>query len=272
MSMIKAKPNAAAEQKPAADTPDPAPAAGAVDTPDPAAAKPAADESKRFASQSTERPDYIPEKFWKDGKPDLEGLAKSYAEIETWKGTKTEELLKQLDADRLKARPEAPDKYEVKPIEGVEPTVLEASPLVKFWRETAHKAGFSNDQFNEGIGHYMKLLQETMPSVDDEKKQLGENADVRIDAVEKWAQATFTDPKEFEAVQQVATTAAGIKALERLMSKAPQPAADVQREPELTIDELRKMQNDPRYYDQARRDAAWVKKVDEGFARLYAKK
>lgn len=29
------------------------------------------------------RPDYIPEKFWKDGKADLEGLAKSYAELET---------------------------------------------------------------------------------------------------------------------------------------------------------------------------------------------
>lgn len=28
------------------------------------------------------RPDYIPEKFWKDGKVDTEGLAKSYAELE----------------------------------------------------------------------------------------------------------------------------------------------------------------------------------------------
>ena len=28
------------------------------------------------------RPDYIPEKFWKDGKADLEGLATSYAELE----------------------------------------------------------------------------------------------------------------------------------------------------------------------------------------------
>jgi hypothetical protein len=29
-----------------------------------------------------QRPDYIPEKFWKDGKADYEGLAKSYAELE----------------------------------------------------------------------------------------------------------------------------------------------------------------------------------------------
>lgn len=34
------------------------------------------------APSGPQRPDYIPEKFWKDGKADLEGLAKSYAELE----------------------------------------------------------------------------------------------------------------------------------------------------------------------------------------------
>lgn len=29
------------------------------------------------------RPDYLPEKFWKDNAPDIEGLAKSYAQLET---------------------------------------------------------------------------------------------------------------------------------------------------------------------------------------------
>lgn len=28
------------------------------------------------------RPDYVPEKFWRDGKPDLEGMGKSYIELE----------------------------------------------------------------------------------------------------------------------------------------------------------------------------------------------
>ena len=28
------------------------------------------------------RPDYVPEKFWRDGKPDLEGMGKSYTELE----------------------------------------------------------------------------------------------------------------------------------------------------------------------------------------------
>jgi hypothetical protein len=34
------------------------------------------------APSGPQRPDYIPEKFWKDGKADLEGLAKSYSELE----------------------------------------------------------------------------------------------------------------------------------------------------------------------------------------------
>lgn len=33
------------------------------------------------------RPEYIPEKFWKDGKVDSEGLAKSYTELEKAKAT-----------------------------------------------------------------------------------------------------------------------------------------------------------------------------------------
>lgn len=45
--------------------------------------KPPVDKAQSNASPTEgQRPDYIPEKFWKDGKADLEGLAKSYAELE----------------------------------------------------------------------------------------------------------------------------------------------------------------------------------------------
>ena len=36
--------------------------------------------------QTAERPAYVPEKFWKDGQVDVEGMAKSYAELEKTKG------------------------------------------------------------------------------------------------------------------------------------------------------------------------------------------
>jgi hypothetical protein len=38
--------------------------------------------SKPADSNQPSRPDYIPEKFWKEGKPDIESLARSYAELE----------------------------------------------------------------------------------------------------------------------------------------------------------------------------------------------
>jgi hypothetical protein len=38
-------------------------------------------------SKVTERPDYVPEKFWKDDKVDVEGLLKGYSELETKLGS-----------------------------------------------------------------------------------------------------------------------------------------------------------------------------------------
>lgn len=47
--------------------------------------KPAAPEKGALPDtkgETPQRPDYLPEKFWKDGKADYEGLAKSYVELE----------------------------------------------------------------------------------------------------------------------------------------------------------------------------------------------
>jgi hypothetical protein len=232
-----------------------------------------ADESARFR-QPEARPDYVPEKFWKDGKVDLETAFKSYGELETRFNTKTEDLLKQLDTDRRKGLPEAPEKYEVKLGENapVEKEALEAHPALAWWRKTAFDAGMPPDKFNEGVSELVGILTQG-PDLEAEKKALGDNADARIGAVEKWAQSTFSDASEFEAIQLVASSAAGIRALERLMG-GNAPLADTQdsRPPDITIEELRSMQNDPRYYSPARRDPAFVKRVDEGFAKIYGKK
>ena len=268
MSMIK---NSGGKGAPASGNPapqpapQPAPAAPVGDVHD----NPAADESVRFQSQA-QRPDYIPEKFWRDGQADIENMAKSYAELTSWKNTKTEELLKQLDADRLKARPEAADKYELPEIEGVDTEMLAESPLVAYWRETAFNAGLPQEAFNEGIAKYMEALDLSGPNLEAEAKALGENADARIEAVSQWAQAQFTDPAEFEAIQRLGQSAAGIKVLERLMGN-PAPAGDGGPPVKtITIESLKQMQLDPRYWNPASRDPAFVREVDEGFQKLYA--
>lgn len=47
---------------------------------DPTAAATGADQT---SADAPVRPEYIPEKFWKDDAPDIEGLAKSYTQLET---------------------------------------------------------------------------------------------------------------------------------------------------------------------------------------------
>jgi len=255
----------------------PAPAAGAPDPAAAAAANPAASEAARFAAPAAaERPDYVPEKFWKDGKPDLESLAKSYGELETKFTTKSEDLLKTLDAERRKGLPDAPEKYELKLAEDAPVSVddLKDHPAIDFWRKTAFEAGLAPEKFNEGVTQIVGILT-AGPDLEAEAAALGENAEQRIAAVTQWARASVTDPEEFAAIQMLGTSAAGIRALERLMGKsaaAPSGGDAAPLQPKLTIEKLKSMQNDPKYYSPIHRDPAFVKEVDEGFAALYGQK
>lgn len=257
---------------PPAGTGDDASAAAAAA----AAANRQADESQRFQNQNAQRPDFVPEKFWKDGKVDLEGAFTSYKELETRFTTKTEDLLKQLDADRRKGLPDAPEKYEVKLGEDapVKAEDLQGHPAIEFWRKTAFEAGLPPEKFNEGVSELVGILT-AGPDLAAEKAALGENADARIHAVGAWAKSKVGDDQEaFSVVQQIGSTAAGIRALEKMMGEAAQSPTGQEPAPppEITIDKLREMQNDPRYWDRARRDPAFVKKVDDGFQALYGKK
>lgn len=270
MSLVKAAkeaPAAAASQPPAS----PAPAAPAAPTLAPNAG---ANEGRQHLSPPVvERPEYVPEKFWKDGKLDTETALKSYSELEAKLRTKTEDLMAQLKSEARQGLPESPDKYELK-IEDAPVPVEELAqhPAMQWWRQAAFDAGIAPDKFNEGVGQLVGILT-AGPDLEAEKKALGENADVRIGAVSTWARTTFTDPDEFKAVQLLGTSAAGIKVLEKLMgTRAPTAPDAPAAAPGMTIEKLRTMQADPRYFDPGRRDPAWVKQVDEGFEALYGAK
>ncbi len=66
-------------------------------------------------------------------------------------------------------------------------------------------------------------------------------------------------------------TAVGIKALEYMQSQTKQSAMNGTAEaaPQITIEDVRTMQADPRYHDPVRRDRAFVAKVDEAYAKLF---
>lgn len=271
-TLLNDKAPAAAAPQAAAD-PGASGAAAAIEA---ASNNRSASEGARFEGTSpSERPEFVPEKFWKDGKVDLETAFTSYKELETRFTTKTEDLLKQLDAERRKGLPEAPDKYEVNLGQDapLPKEALEAHPSLEWWRKTAFEAGLPPEKFNEGVGQLVSILT-AGPDLEAEKAALGENADARITAVGQWAQSRLaSDPAAFDAVRMIGSTADGIRALEKLMGQADVPdTTDAPREPDLTPEKVRSMQSDPRYWDRSKRDPAFVKMVDEAFSKLYPAK
>lgn len=254
-------------QQAASESPAPAPAS----KPEPAAPEPTkfANESKRFEQPADPFAGVeIPEKFRKDGKPDLASMVTSYTELERRMMTKTDELKEQIKGEMFADRPEKPEEYKLPELEGVE--IPADSPLVDWWRKQAHTLGLGQEGFEAGVKQYIERAA-SMVDLDAERAKLGDNAEARIEAVATWVESTFTDPAEIKALEAVASSAAGIKVLERLMGggKLEVDAGQAVVEPQMTVEKLREMQNDPRYWNPSQRDPAFVRQVEEGYNKLY---
>jgi hypothetical protein len=234
--------------------------------PNPPANPPAGDPPSNQPSEPN-----IPAKFLKDGKPDYAALATSYTELEGKFGAKTDKLKEEWKAELFANRPEAADKYDITKIEGVDPEELGQHPMLGWWREQAFEAGIPQDKFEAGIAKYMEVMAPQEIPEETLKEVLGENFKQRIAAVDAWAKKTAKTQGEMDALAGIAINADGIKLLERFAGLgSPQVEGDpVPNKPTLTLDELRSMQQDPKYWDNAQRDPAFVKQVEDGYAKLY---
>lgn len=254
-----------------AQTPAPAPQAAPPppsQPSEPPAPSPGAQENKRFEAAPPQVPN-IPEKFLRDGKPDIEALATSYVNLEKMIGAKPDELKSQWEAERLAKRPETPEKYELPKNEVFDADELAAHPLTNWWRKQAYERGLTNEEFQKGIEEYAELA---APSIDfeGEMKKLGDNAVQRVSAVASWISKFKDKPAAYARLEALTADAEGVELLESLMGQAvsavggtPAPA------PQITVESVRAMQNDPRYWDAGRRDPAFVKQVEEAYAKLY---
>ena len=149
--------------------------------------------------------------------------------------------------------------------------MVEQNPLTDWWRNHCHELGLPEEVFQSGVNNYTDILMQNQPDLDAEAEKLGENASERIEAVNAWASSQFP-PEEFEAIQMIGSSAIGISALERIMdmqkssmgrsSEVAKPAQ------ELTIDTVKEMMKDKRYFDPRHRDSSYVKQVDDAWARL----
>lgn len=242
--------------------------------PPPADDPPADDPPAGDPPAEAERPEWLPEKFWDaEGKaPNLENLAKSYAKLETLRGD-PDKLKEEWEAERLAARPEAPDKYALPEHDALDPEALAASPVVQLARQFAFENGANQEQFEGLITAYAESeMKQIETRFTEEMAKLGDNAKARAEAVGLWAKNSFDD-QQYAAIEQITTTAAGVEAMEKMMDMLKKAGVDFEGEGDPggdegdTIDSIRALMNTREYWDSKKRDPAVVKRVEDFFAK-----
>ena len=215
----------------------------------------------------SERPEWLPEKF---NTP--EDLASSYSQLESKLGTSQDELreslVKEFEAEALANRPATVDDYVVP--EELNENEVNDNELFQWWANHAFENAYSQQEFEDGIKMYAQALQGTQPDLEAEKAALGENADARIQAVDLWSQKFFPE-EHADAILSLGSTAGGIEALEYLMNQMSSSSMANNTGGIAPINEgdLQSMMKDERYWNPAKRDNAYVQKVQEGFSKLY---
>ena len=214
------------------------------------------------------RPDTVPEQFWDAEKGEL----KADALIKSWNDTRQE--LKAAKAGG--SAPEKADDYKFESPEGIARPIKDDDPALRLFKTIAHTAGLSQEQFNAIGSEFVKGLGDMLPelpSIEDEKKILGDNADAVANAVLGWGEGLVKrgtwSKDEFEEIIIMGSTGTGLKALNKLRELTGETAIPVPPPGEggdaPSEEELYAMVNDPKYAS----DAAYRKKVDAAFQKHY---
>jgi len=232
--------------------------------------------SQDTTQETSTRPEYIPEKFWNEeaGEVNVESLSTSYNSLEKKLGQRTDELTKQIRTDIEQERnAKIPEKYEIKMPEipeDVNIEVHEDQPLLKWWGETAKSMGLSQEQFNEGINQFVQNEIAGLPNIEQESQLLGDNAKDRIESADLWAKKHLSE-NAYSTIAKLSSTADGIKALEEIMalnkgSVMPQGQTAVEAKP--SLNDLRSMMKDPRYWKDGDKDPAYIARVSKLFEQV----
>jgi|TARA_Y100000034_G_scaffold94867_1_gene115026 hypothetical protein len=228
------------------------------------------------APSEAAKPEYVQDKFWNETTKEvnIENLASSYNSLETKLGSRTEDLTKQirtdLEAEKMKNVPES-YKLNVPEMENSKVSVSEDMPIVKWWGETAKSAGLSQEQYDSGVKAFVENAVANLPNPDLERQKLGDSGKERVEAASMWSKKNLT-PDSYSTIADLAGTANGVKVIEELMKltkDTSMPTSPTQVDVAATSDDLKSMLNDPRYYDSAKRDPAYVRRVTELYEKAY---
>lgn len=205
--------------------------------------------------------DFVSDKYRKEGRSEQESLqeqAKAYTELEKRFGSFTG----------------APDEYALGVSDEMKEMGIELDaedPLIEQAMEFAKNSNMSQQGFNNLVDLYIKTQIADQQAIEDvrqeELKQLGSNAQQRIDNIANWAQANL-DPELFEGVQELAHSATMVRALEAIISKtgsAPINPGNTTANSGYTAEDVRKMQLETDEYGRRRlsSDPEFAKKFRE---------
>jgi len=228
-------------------------------------------------TEESSKPDFVQDKFWnKDtNEINIEELSSSYNSLEKKLGSRTEDLSKQIREDIAnEVKANVPEKYELNLPEIPENINIEVSedmPLLQWWSETAKQKGLSQEEYNKGIEAFINNEISSLPDIDNEKNLLGDSANARIEAADLWSKKNLSKDS-YEAIANFATTAQGVKALEEIMKlnkDAPIPQTETAIEAAPSLEDLRSMMKDPRYWKDGDRDQAYINKVSNLYEKYY---
>lgn len=203
----------------------------------------------------------LPEKYWKDGTPDLGSALKARAELE-----------KAFSRGDHKA----PAEYDVSFAK--EQGIPDDDPLLGSFKGWAKENGISQDAFKKLASEYIKIQTELANSVrvdvEAEKQKLGPNADKVIQEMVGWGQNMVRkgiwSVDDFEEFKIMGGTARGLNALMKVreyygdMQRIPVDTAAIAERP--SRDELNAMVADPRY----KSDPSFRAKVERMFEEAYS--
>ena len=220
------------------------------------------------APTETSRPEWLPEKF-----NDPADMAKAYSELEGKLGKGEEDirtkLMEEMETEAFAERPASVGDY-------ILPDTLDEAEavdneLLGWWSNYSWENGLSQDEFAEGIAKYAEAVQGQQPDLEAVSKELGDNATARVEAVQLWMNKFFPDPTMQEAVAELGSSSAGIKALEYVIeqtkSTSPNPTAQVAGQ--ITQLDVEAKMKDPRYWQQGKRDNSFIQEVNNDWKRLH---
>ena len=150
--------------------------------------------------------------------------------------------------------------------EGVEYSVADDDPMVDWFRSTAHSYGLSQEEFDGLMNEYIQVDATRGPDWNVESEILGEYADRRLERADSWAHQHLSEDA-YEVFANIPASAGMVQLFEELMELNGQPqfnmTSDTEFQEVLSIDDLRSMQNDPKYWKE--KDPAFIQKVRQGF-------